>query len=208
MSLWATPISSSRPAHASSSARLPTPKAMWSSPTFSSSNLVTSPGLVCWWRPNSMSPRRNTVWWNGPVSSSRTGSLPRSALYQGTLTVRSVTVTATCVMVGKSAICAPRCLVGVGRCGEQRFRPRDGLAVEDDAPVLVGDRGPEGGHRLVLSQADDLDLGGDLVARPHGGQEPPVGVEEHRAGAGERLGDDGVEQPGGHTTLDDDAAED
>src|SRR5262245_31462178 len=206
MSLWATPISSRRSPHASSSARSGTPKAMWSSPVLRSSNRPAAPGVGCWCRPNSMSPRANTVWWNGPVSSSRTGSLPRRALYQGTLTRRSLTVIATCVMVGKSAICSPCALVG-GCCRGQRLRPGDGLAVEDDAPVLVGDRGPEGGHGLVLAEADDLDLRGDGVARLDRGEEAPVGVEEDRAGAGELLGDDGVEQPRRHAPLYDHAPE-
>src|SRR5262245_62275072 len=208
MPLWATPISSRRSPHASSSARSATPKAMWSRPVLCSSNRPLGPGVECWCRPNSMSPRANTVWWNEPVSSSSTGSLPSSALYHGTLTERSFTVSATWVMVGKSAICvcAPLWLVG-GCCRWQRFRPGDGLAVEDDASVLIGDRGPQGGHGLVLAQADDLDLRGDLVAGLDRRQEAPVGVEEYRAGAGQVLGDDCVEQPGRHTSLYDHAPE-
>src|SRR6516164_5369760 len=37
---------------------------------------------------------------NGPVSSSRTGSTPKTRVYQASLTDRSVTVTATCEMAG------------------------------------------------------------------------------------------------------------
>src|SRR4029450_12717168 len=207
MSLWATPISSRRSAQASSSLRSATPKARWSRPVLRSSNRPPVPGVGCWCRPNSVSPRANTVWWNGPVSSSRTGSLPRSALYQGTLTPRSLTVIATCVIYGKSAISAPLCLVGGFRCSLQRLRPGDGLAVEDGASVLVGYRGPQGSHGLVFAQADDLDLCGDLVAGLHGGEEAPVGVEEHGAGAGEILGDDSIEQSRGHTPLYDHAPE-
>src|SRR5262245_2061274 len=207
MSLWATPISSRRSPQASSSARSATPKAMWSRPVLRSSNRPPVPGVGCPCRPNSRSPRANTVWWNVPVSSSSTGSLPSRVLYQGTLTLRSLTVIATCVMCGKSAICAPLCLVGGTRCCWQRLRPGDGLAVKDDAPVLVGDRGPQGGHGLVFAQADDLDFCGDLVAWLHGGEEAPVGVKEDRAGAGELLGDDRVEESGGHASLYDHAAE-
>jgi hypothetical protein len=37
---------------------------------------------------------------NGPVSSSSTGSTPKTRVYQASLTDRSVTVTATCEMAG------------------------------------------------------------------------------------------------------------
>ena len=40
------------------------------------------------------------MWRNGPVSSSRTGPAPSTLVYQASLTARSDTVTATCVMAG------------------------------------------------------------------------------------------------------------
>src|SRR3954471_22881520 len=48
----------------------------------------------------------NTVWWKLPAStsSSRTGSLSKSAAYHGVLRLRSVTVTATWVKPGNSGI--------------------------------------------------------------------------------------------------------
>src|SRR5439155_6392390 len=50
----------------------------------------------------------HTTWRNGPVSSSRTGSVPKSARYHGTLRFRSLTVSATCVIVGNSDTLPPR----------------------------------------------------------------------------------------------------
>src|ERR1039457_2126295 len=48
-------------------------------------------------------PTSQTTWRNGPVSSSRTGFAPNSFSYHGTLRSRSLTVSATWVMVGNSA---------------------------------------------------------------------------------------------------------
>src|SRR4029450_7949125 len=66
-------------------------------------------GVPCWCRPTRvLPPSRYTVWWkSGSVSSSSTGLAPSSASYQGMLTDRSRTVTATWVMGGKSAMDAP-----------------------------------------------------------------------------------------------------
>ena len=60
---------------------------------------------------------------------------------------------------------------------------------------------------LSVARLQHLDLGRDGVARAHGLQEPPVDLEEHAAGAGEVLGDDGVQQAGGDAALHDDPAE-
>src|SRR5687767_7696341 len=46
----------------------------------------------------------HTTWWKGPVSSSRTGFDPNNAWYLGTVRSRSVTVRATWVIAGNSAI--------------------------------------------------------------------------------------------------------
>src|SRR4029453_10243924 len=107
---WATPRSSSLWAQISSSARSATPKATWSRPGRRSSNPGPAGESGCRWSPNSVPSIANTVWWKGPVSSSRTGSLPSRARYQATLRGRSVTVTATWVIDGKSAIW---CLLGL-----------------------------------------------------------------------------------------------
>src|SRR3954465_13976188 len=48
--------------------------------------------------------RAQTTWRHGPVSSSMTGSAPKSAVYQGALASQLRTVTATCPSGGKSAI--------------------------------------------------------------------------------------------------------
>ena len=61
--------------------------------------------------------------------------------------------------------------------------------------------------RLVLAQLEHLDLGRDLVAGADRRAEAPVDVEEDAARPGQVLGDDGVQQPGRHAALHDDAAE-
>src|SRR5438270_3098265 len=52
-------------------------------------------------------PSIQTTWWNVPVSSSITGSEPKSFWYHGLLTARSFTVTATWPSGGKSGIPIP-----------------------------------------------------------------------------------------------------
>ena len=61
--------------------------------------------------------------------------------------------------------------------------------------------------RLVLAQLEHLDLGGDLVARPHRRAEAPIDVQEDAPRPREVLGDHRVEQAGGDAALDDQAAE-
>ena len=56
---------------------------------------------------------------------------------------------------------------------------------------------------LSSRTSSNLDLGRDLVARPHRRPEAPVDVQEDAARAREILGDHGVEQPGRHAALHD-----
>jgi hypothetical protein len=58
------------------------------------------------WMPTSVPPLSQTTWWEGPVSSSTTGSGQSKRWYQGRLRPRSLTVRATCVIAGNSAIIA------------------------------------------------------------------------------------------------------
>ena len=64
----------------------------------SNGSLVTRSGKP--WSPSSVPPTAYTMCRNGPVSSSRTGSTPRTLVYQASLASRSDTVTATWVMAG------------------------------------------------------------------------------------------------------------
>ena len=99
-------------------------------------------------------------------------------------------------------------VLACGRSGRHdRVTPHHRLAVEDDVAVPVRDRGAETGDRLVVPGAEDLDLRGDRLAGPDRGPVGPVGLQEHAAGPGQLLRNDGVEQAGGHATLHDDAAE-
>ena len=60
----------------------------------------------------------------------------------------------------------------------------------------------------LSSRADgDGGRGGDHVAGPDRREEPPRHLEEDAPGSGQLLGDERVEQSGGHAALDDDAAE-
>ena len=62
-------------------------------------------------------------------------------------------------------------------------------------PLLVHDRRPEAGERLVLPHLDHLDLGSDLVTRPHRRLEAPVDMQEHASGARQILRHDRVKRP-------------
>src|SRR4051794_15961851 len=88
-----------------------------------------------------------------------------------------------------------------------RFAPHGGGAVERDHTVLPGDGCTELCDRLVLTGRQHLDLRGDLVTRPNGCRELPVDLEEHAAGTGQLLGNDGVEQSGRDAALHDEPTE-
>jgi hypothetical protein len=81
------------------------------------------------------------------------------------------------------------------------------ITVQDDLAVAVGDRRTDPENRFGGMHFQHLDLGGDLVTGPDRRQEVPGHPEEHAAGPGQVLGNDGVEQTGRHAALDDQPAE-
>src|ERR1700685_3096537 len=130
---------------------------------------------------------------NGPVSSSRTGSTPRTRVYHGSLTDRSVTVTATCVMAGMvmmiSSVIGVSADVGVSagdgeRCGDGVPGCAGAQGGQQQDPGLERVKEPGGDEPAVLQVAlgaregvgrgqdrpgagpggqDDRDLGGDVL---------------------------------------------
>jgi len=93
------------------------------------------------------------------------------------------------------------------RASAQRFPVDEGRPVEHDRPIPLGDGRAQAADGLVVPHLEDLGFGSDLVPRCDWRNEAPVDVEEDAAGAGEVLGDEGVEEAGGDAALDDDAAE-
>src|SRR5690606_12417000 len=89
----------------------------------------------------------------------------------------------------------------------QRRGVADRGALEGADPVAAGDGHVQARDRLVLAHVGDGDLAGDVVARPHGGEEAQVQLQEHGPRPGQVLGDDGVEDRAGDPALDDDLAE-
>src|SRR4051794_24596685 len=67
------------------------------------------------------------MWRNGPVSSSRTGSTPRTLVYHASLAARSLTVTATWGMAGVVGGMAP--VGSLGLMGGGVGQPRQGARV-------------------------------------------------------------------------------
>ena len=89
----------------------------------------------------------------------------------------------------------------------ERLPVHDGGAVDEHGTELVGDPRAHRADRLRRVRRHDLTVGGDDVAGPGGCTEVPVDVEEHAAGTGQVLGDQRVEEAGGHAALDDDPTE-
>src|SRR6056297_768017 len=160
---WAIPRSSRCCCQVVNSLRSWQPKATWSRPGRSS--VKVSPGWTdgCSCRPRSVPPTGNTVWWKPPsVGSSSTGSAPSSRRYQGRLTSRSVTVTATWPIAGNSGMVVSS--VGDRECEdigsgvvaggvEGAAAGRDQVEVEGGGDLTGGaDQGP-GEH--VTTRGDD-----------------------------------------------------
>src|ERR1700722_916307 len=118
---------------------------------------------------------------NGPVSSSRTGSSPRTRVYHASLAARSVTVTATCVMAGMVPELAMMISSVIGVSAGVGVSAGDGERCGDGVP---GGAGAQGGQQQ--------DPGLERVKEP-GGDEPAV--QQVTLGAREGVGR-GQDRPG------------
>src|SRR5262245_56517676 len=73
--------------------------------------------------------------------------------------------------------------------------------------LRVADDGFELADRLVVPDVLDSDTRGNCLSDADGLHEPPVRLEEHRAGSREILGDNGIQETGRDPALYDEAAE-
>src|SRR6185295_12055389 len=80
-------------------------------------------------------------------------------------------------------------------------------APQDNRAVVACNSGAQLGDGLVGADLSDLDAACDGVARPNRCSEVPVDVEEYRAGSGQQLCGDRIEDGAGKAALNDDLAE-
>src|SRR5918994_4955201 len=158
----------------------------WSRPMRRSSKRSSDDPPGNSWRANSTSPRAKATWRNGPVSSSRTGAVPNRRPYHGALTDRSLTVTATWVTDGNSAIMSP---LYAARPGSKPGLVHDGNRRLLDAPksgrrrALEGAGISAGGGRQPRSLSAIMTLG--MAGGALGGEEQATSdTYPHEAGRG------------------------
>src|SRR5437588_2044378 len=173
---------------------------MWSSPGRCSSNGAVLSSFGNWWMPTIVPlPSIQTTWWKVPVSSSITGSEPKSCWYQGRLTLRSFTVTATWPSGGKSGISIPLCSSVWGSVSTQgpRRSPPTPLRTREFAPFrrvrAVENQIWRGSRwltpaRLLRSEKDGENGAHDRPDEAHGAPEPPRSGREARAEAATESG--------------------